>query len=183
MSLKLTSLMVHPPLQLIQALTQFKHLSKYSKLKNTEVDIVNTEVSVELFIDLESGSNAVDYENNHNRFSSASVCIRAVISMVSFEQTRSTLPIHTEITECNNDCRVLLNLASITANFSPTGHTSRNNLNKNATTQGANDSLNKNYLVRVLNPKLSRITQQGTMMAMMLDSISKQYSDTIDFGM
>lgn len=175
--------MVHPPLQLIQAFTQFKHLSKYSKLKNSEVDIVNTDISVELFIDLDGGSNAVDYENNHNRFSSAFVCIRAVISMVSFEETGSTLPIHTGITDCKNDCRVLLNLASITANFPPTGPTSRTNLNKNATNQAANDSLNKNYLIRILNPKLSRRTQQGIMMAMMLDSISKQCLDpTIDFG-
>lgn len=177
MSLKSTLSTIQPPPQLVQAYTQYKQLTRLSRLNMTAVDNITTDISVELFIDLENGTNNYDDWCNQTTLS-ATVRMRAIISIVSFEQTVSATPITTEATDVNDDNKVLLQLASVTATFQPTN-------NKNATK--ANDTsvcLNKKFVVRILSSKLARSTPQGAMMEMLLSTITDQGLDTtvMDFG-
>lgn len=172
-SLKSTPSMIQPPPQLVLAYTQYKQLIKLSKLNMAELDNVMTDINVEIFVDLENGIN--NYDDRRNQITSAAtVRMRAIISMISSEQT--VTPLTPEATNCENDNKVL-QLASVTGIFQSTG-------NKNATKSGdANATLNKKFVVRILSSKLSRITPQGAMMSMMLNAITDQCLDTtvIDF--
>jgi len=142
----------------------------------TEVGNATTDINIELFIDLENGIN--NYDDRRNQITAAAtVRMRAIISLVSSEQTASTAPITTEATDCKNDTKVS-QLASVTGTFPPTG-------NKNATKPGdTNVALNKKFVVRILSSKLSRTTPQGAMMAIMLNAITEQCFDTtmMDYG-
>jgi len=166
--------MIQPPPQLVLAYTQYKQLIKLSKLNMAELDNVMTDINVEIFVDLENGIN--NYDDRRNQITSAAtVRMRAIISIISSEQT--VTPLTPEATDCKNDNKVL-QLASVTGIFQSTG-------NKNATKSGdANGTLNKKFVVRILSSKLSRITPQGAMMSMMLNAITDQCLDTtvIDFG-
>jgi len=143
----------------------------------TEVGNATTDISIELFIDLENGTN--NYDDRRNQITlAATVRMRAIISLVSSEQTPSTAPITTEATDFKNDTKVLSQLASVTGAFSPT-------VNKNATKPSdTNVALNKKFVVRILSSKLSRTTPQGAMMAVMLNAITDQCFDTtmMDYG-
>ncbi|XP_022180409.1 uncharacterized protein LOC111040715 isoform X1 [Myzus persicae] len=167
-SLKSTPTMLHPPPHLVLAYTQYKQLTKLSKLNMAEVGNVTNDISVELFIDLENGIN--NYDDRRNQItSSATVRMRAIISLISSEQTAS---ITTESTDCKDDTKILSQLASVTGIFLPTG-------NKNTTKPSdTNVALNKKFVVRILSSKLSRTTPQGAMMAMMLNAITDQCFDT-----
>lgn len=169
--------MLNPPPQLVLAYTQYKQLTKLSKLNMAEIGNVTTDISVELFIDLENGIN--NYDDRRNQITlAATVRMRAIISLVSSEQTTKTAPLTTEATDCKNDTKVISQLASVTGTFLPTG-------NKNATKPGdTNVALNKKYIVRILSSKLSRTTPQGAMMAVMLNAITDQCFDTtmMDYG-
>jgi len=166
--------MLHPPPHLVQAYTQYKQLTKLSKLNMAEVGNVTNNISVELFIDLENGIN--NNEDRRNQITwSATVRMRAIISLVSSKQTGSTT---TEATDCVDDTKVVSQLASVTGIFSPTA-------NKNATKPGdTNVPLNKKFVVRILSSKLCRTTPQGGMMAIMLKAIIDQCCDTtmMDYG-
>lgn len=183
MSLKSTPTMAQPPPYLIQAYTQYKQLTKLAKSTAAE-DTVSTEINIELFTDLDSAINAKDYDDRRNQMPLPLVRLRAIISMVSCEKASSELLVNTED---NDENKKLLSLASVTATFPSTNNavtTSSSNI-KNITVPGnSNGNLNKKYIVRILNPKLSRTTHQGAMMAMMLDAIAEQFLDTtmIDFG-
>ncbi|CAH1732219.1 unnamed protein product [Aphis gossypii] len=172
-SLKSTPSMIQPPSQLVLAYTQYKQLIKLSKLTMAELDNVMTDINVEIFVDLENGIN--NYDDRRNQITSAAtVRMRAIISIISSEQT--VTPLTPEATDCKNDNK-LLQLASVTGIFQSTG-------NKNATKSGdANATLNKKFVVRILSSKLSRITPQGAMMSMMLNAITDQCLDStvIDF--
>jgi hypothetical protein len=168
--------MLQPPPQLVLAYTQYKQLTKLSKLNMAELDNVTTDINVEIFVDLENGIN--NYDDRRNQItSSATVRMRAIISIVSSEQTVSATPLTTEATEYNNENKIL-QLASVTGIFLPT-------INKNTTKPSDNNAtLNKKYVVRILSSKLSRSTPQGSMMSLMLNAITDQCLDTtmIDFG-
>ncbi|XP_060847296.1 uncharacterized protein LOC132926892 [Rhopalosiphum padi] len=174
-SLKSTPSMLQPPPQLVLAYTQYKQLTKLSKLNMAELDNVTTDINVEIFVDLENGIN--NYDDRRNQItSSATVRMRAIISIVSSEQTVSATPLTTEATEYNNENKIL-QLASVTGIFLPTS-------NKNTTKPSDNNAtLNKKYVVRILSSKLCRSTPQGSMMSLMLNAITDQCLDTtmIDF--
>jgi len=138
-----------------------------------EVGNTTNNISVELYIDLENGINSIDDRRNQITWS-ATVRMRAIISLVSSEQTAST----TEATDCKDDTKVFSQLASVTGIFPPTG-------NKNSTKPGdTSNSLNKKFVVRILSSKLCRTTPQGAKMAMMLNAITDQCFDstTMDYG-
>jgi len=139
-----------------------------------EVGNVTNDINVELFVDFENGIR--NYDDRRNQItSSATVRMRAIISLVSSEQTAS---ITTESTDSKEDTKVLSQLASVTGIFLPIG-------NKNATNPGdTNVALNKKFVVRILSSKLSRTTPQGAMMAMLLNAITDQCFDTtmMDYG-
>lgn len=173
MSLKTTPSMIQPPAQLVQAFTQYKQLTKWSKSTMVDVDTVTTNIKVELYTNLEGGT--IINEERRSQVTSF-VRIRAIISIVTSEPTMSALSISSE----KDENILLLHLASVTTTF-PSGGT----CNKNSTSpNNTNGNLNKKYVVRILNPKLSRTTHQGAMMMMMLDATTEQCLDTtmIDFG-
>lgn len=175
--------MAQPPSYLVQAYTQYKQLTRLAKSTTAEIDSVTTEINIELLTDLESAINSKDYDDRRNQVPLALVRLRAIISMVSCEQTSSESLINTEDSDEN---KVLLSLASVTATFPSTNNVASSGSNSKNTTvpNNSNGSLNKKYIVRILNPKLSRTTHQGAMMTMMLDAIAEQFLDTtmIDFG-
>lgn len=165
MSLKSTPTIVQPPPYLIQAYTQYKQLTRLAKSTTSEIDAVTTEINIQLFTDLESAINTKDYDDRRNPISLALVRLRAIISMVSYEQTSSQSLINIE---GNNENKVLFSLASVTVTFPSTYNMSSGSNNKNIIVpSNSNGNLNKKYIVRILNPKLSRTTHQGAMMAMM----------------
>lgn len=181
MSLKSTLPAVPTPPQLIQAYTQFKQLSKLSKSTVAEVNSVSTDITVELLTDLEDGNQSINYEERRiQSVSSALVRIRAVIRMVSFNPiaAASNSPLPSMPAHSYGDNKVL-NLASVIATFAPSAATPGG-----IPSNGNSSGLNKKYVVRILNPKLSRTTHQGSMMGMMLDAATEQCLDTtmIDFG-
>lgn len=169
--------MLHPPPHLVLAYTQYKQLTKLSKLNMTEIGNATTDINIELFIDLENGIN--NYDDRHNQITlAASVRMRAIIGLVSSEQTASTAPITTEATYSKNNTKVISQLVSVTGIFLP-------NVNKNATKPGdTNADLNKKSVVRILSSKLSRTTPQGALMAIMLNAITDQCFDStmMDYG-
>lgn len=173
---------VPTPPQLIQAYTQFKQLSKLSKSTVPELDSITTHISVELLTDLEGGNQLRNYEERHiQSVSSALVRVRAVIRMVPFDPiaAASNSPLPSKTTHSYGDNKIL-NLASVIGTFSPSAVTpAGTSCNSNSS-----GSINKKYVVRILNPKLSRTTHQGAMMGMMLDAATEQCLDTtmIDFG-
>lgn len=181
MSLKSPPTMAQPPSYLVQAYTQYKQLTRLAKSTTAEIDSITTEINIELLTDLESAINTKNYDDR-NQIPLALVRLRAIINMVSCEQTSSESLIITE----DSDENKVLSLASVTATFPSTNNVvSGGSNNKNITIQSnSSGSLNKKYITRILNPKLSRTTHQGAMMTMMLDAIAEQFLDTtmIDFG-
>jgi len=175
--------MVQPLPQLIQAYTQYKQLIRLSTTTMGEIDTGTTDINVEIFVDLEGVINTKDYEDRRKQtMSPVLVRVRAIISMVSFEQTESHLQTFTGIPN-QNEAKKVLHLASVTTTF-PHISICENNSNKNAISSNAISSLNKRYFVRILNSKLEPTTHQGAMMAMMLDASTEPCLDTamIDFG-
>lgn len=176
MSLKSTPSMMQPAPQLVQAFTQYKQLTKWSKSTMVDLDTVTTNIKVELYTNLEGDTISKDYDDRRNQVNSCLVRIRAIISVVSSEPTVSDL----SITSDNDENKLLVHLASVTTNFPSSGSFNKKSTSPNNT----NGSLNKKYVVRILNPKLSRTTHQGAMMIMMLDTTTEQCLDAtmIDFG-
>lgn len=122
MSLKCTS----PPVQLVQAYTQFKQLSKSAMM---DIDTITTFIAVELCVNLETNVNTLGYENQNNqKRSTSSVRIHAVISIKSAS---------TEINKHDND---KVQLVSVTGNF-VSNETFKKNSNK--------------YSIKILNSKLN----------------------------
>ncbi|XP_025191034.1 uncharacterized protein LOC112591432 [Melanaphis sacchari] len=170
-SLKSTPSMLQPPPQLVLAYTQYKQLTKLSKLNMPELGNVITDINVDIFVDLENGIN--NYDDYRNQITpSATVRMRAIISMIPSEQTVSATSLTTETTDFSNNDRKVLQLASVTGVFLPTG-------NKNATkSNNTNATSNKKFVVRILSSKLCRTTPQGTMMSIMLNAITDQCLDS-----
>lgn len=168
--------MLQPPPQLVQAFNQYKQLIKWSKSTMVDSDTITTDIKVELYTNLEGDTITKDYEDQRSQVNTYLVRIRAIISIVSSELTDSALSLTSE----NDENKLLMHLASVTTTF-PSGDFS----NKNSTSlNNTNGTLNKRYVVRILSPKLSRTTHQGSMMIMMLDTGTEQYLDTtmVDFG-
>jgi len=139
MSLKCTS----PPVNLVQAYTQFKQLSKSAVI---EIDMLTTYIGVELCVDLETAFNTLGFENQNNQKRSVtpSVRMRAIISIKS------------AITEINKHDDYKVQLASVTVNFL-----------SNSTYGTFKKNSNKEYSIQILNPKLN-----SRMLSLALDSIT-----------
>lgn len=154
MSLK-APLMIHPPAHLIQAHTQYKQLVKLSKIASSEAH--PTDINVELFVDIDTFE-INEFEVCRNQTNSSLVRLRAILKLLSFEQPDAPLT----TTSCVDDTSS--HLISLTATYSYNEPGSKNN--------GAENWRNKNYFVRILNPKLSGITKQGVCFVMILESLT-----------
>ncbi|VVC34984.1 Hypothetical protein CINCED_3A019095 [Cinara cedri] len=155
MSLK-SPLMIHPPAHLIQAHTQYKQLVKLSKSSMSEPH--PTDINVELFMDLDT-VNKNEFEDRNHKNSSV-VRLRAIVKLLIYEQIQQSLPLLTG--SCIDDSQSYL--VSVTATFAFNGTSNKNN--------NVDNLKNKNYLVRILNPKLSSTTKQGALFIKTMDSLT-----------